>query len=505
MTSSGSSLTLFLTNESETIALGEDLALALKAGDCLALSGDLGAGKSTLARALLRAMADDPSLEVPSPTFTLVQNYELRIPVAHFDLYRLGDSSELDELGFDEALSQGICLVEWPEQALSALPADRIQLSIEHEGDGRRVRIDAPAAQHNRIARVLAIRAFLDAHGCQGASRRFLTGDASMRAYETVTTSDGLTKILMDWPKQPDGPPVLDGKPYPKVAHIAEDAYPFVAIADYLRAHALAAPEIFAADYQQGLLLIEDLGRDGVLDATGQPIAERYRQSVACLAHLHALKTPGRLAVGTNHTHEIPDFDRTAMMMEARLLLDWHLPWKRGGVPATDQERENYHAIWSDLIDQLDEAEKNLLLRDFHSPNIIWRGEKTGLQKIGLIDFQDAMIGPTAYDLVSIVQDARVTVSRELMDQLIADYLALRHAQGPFDEARFRKSWAIMSAQRACKLNGLWVRLMVRDKKPGYIKHMPRTLWHLQVAFEHEALAPLREWCDKVGIGQPES
>ena len=192
------------------------------------------------------------------------------------------------------------------------------------------------------------------------------------------------------------------------------------------------------------------------------------------------------------------------MKMEARLLLDWYLPWKRGGQPGAD-EREEYLSIWDGLIAELGSAEKNLLLRDFHSPNIIWRSQASGVHQVGLIDFQDAMIGPTAYDLVSIVQDARVTVSRELMDQLIADYLALRHAQGPFDEARFRKSWAIMSAQRACKLNGLWVRLMVRDKKPGYIKHMPRTLWHLQVAFEHEALAPLREWCDKVGIGQPES
>lgn len=89
----------FLKDEAATIQLGEDLALALKVGDCLALSGDLGAGKSTLARAFLRAVADDDGLEVPSPTFTLVQSYDLRIPVAHFDLYRLADSSELDELG----------------------------------------------------------------------------------------------------------------------------------------------------------------------------------------------------------------------------------------------------------------------------------------------------------------------------------------------------------------------------------------------------------------------
>lgn len=112
------------------------------------------------------------------------------------------------------------------------------------------------------------------------------------------------------------------------------------------------------------------------------------------------------------------------------------------------------------------------------------------------------MIGPTAYDLASIVQDARVTIERPLHDRLMDDYLSLRRAQGNFDEAGFLKSWAIMSAQRNCKLAGLWVRLLQRDGKPGYLKHMPRTLSYLAIAFEHEALAPLRDWCAKAGIGE---
>ena len=241
MTETDTGISLFLADDAATTRLGEDLALALKAGDCLALSGDLGAGKSSLARALLRAVADDVELDVPSPTFTLVQSYELRIPVSHFDLYRLGDAGELAELGFDEALQTGICLVEWPEMAESELPKERIDLKLEHEGEGRRAIIAAPPRQMARIRRVLAIRAFLDANGYAGASRRFLTGDASLRAYESIYPRDGGSRvILMDWPPLPEGPPVLDGKPYPKVAHLAQNAYPFVAIADALqigRAH----------------------------------------------------------------------------------------------------------------------------------------------------------------------------------------------------------------------------------------------------------------------------
>jgi hypothetical protein len=500
MTGDESRISLFLADDAATARLGEDLALALKAGDCLALSGDLGAGKSSLARALLRAVADDADLDVPSPTFTLVQTYELRIPVSHFDLYRLGDPDELVELGFDEALQTGICLVEWPEMARGELPSERIDLRLEHEGGGRRATIAATARQLARIRRVLAIRSFLDAHGYAGAHRRFLTGDASLRAYESLYRADGGRRlILMDWPPLPEGPPVLDGKPYPKVAHLAWDAYPYVAIADILRKSGFAAPEIHAVDYDQGILIIEDLGTEGVLDGDGRPIAERYRAGVACLAHLHGLDIPQDIRVTPEHVHHIPDFDRTAMKMEARLLLDWHLPWTRGA-PATDSEREAYLAIWDGLIDEVASAEKNLLLRDFHSPNIIWRGHESGLQRIGIIDFQDAMIGPTAYDLASIVQDARVTIERPLHDRLMSDYLALRHAQGTFDEANFLRNWAIMSAQRNCKLAGLWVRLLQRDGKPGYLKHMPRTLSYLSVAFEHDALAPLRDWCVRTGI-----
>ncbi len=498
-------LTLILAGERDTIEFGEDLALALKPGDCVALSGDLGAGKSTFARALIRAMADDADLDVPSPTFTLVQSYEdLRIPVAHFDLYRLGDPSELDELGFDEALASGICLVEWPEMAGELLPSDRIVMKLEHEGTGRRVTITASAPALSRIRRVMAIRTFLTANGYAGASRRFLTGDASMRAYESVTTQAGETLVLMDWPKRPEGPPVLDGKPYPKVAHIAEDAYPFVAISQYLRGIGLTAPEVLHVDYDQGILLIENLGSKGVLDEDGRPVEDRYRESVVCLGYLHGHAMQQDLPILGGPIHHVPDFDPTAMKMEARLLLDWYLPWKRGEQPS-EEERQDYLAIWEGLIGELVSAEKNLLLRDFHSPNIIWQPQESGVRRIGLIDFQDAMIGPTAYDLASIVQDARVDIPKALADQMMIDYLTLRRSLGNFDEASFLKSWAIMAAQRCCKLGGLWVRLKERDGKPQYMQHMPRTLRHLSTALAHQALAPLRDWCARAGIELPES
>lgn len=498
-------ISIFVADEAEMIELGEDLALALKAGDCLALTGDLGAGKSTLARAFIRAMADDDALEVPSPTFTLVQQYDLRLPVAHFDLYRLSDPLELHELGLEEILEDGICLIEWPERAEGALPEGRVCLEMSFEGGGRRISVRGGVKSTDRIRRVLAIRAFLNTNGMRGARRRFLTGDASARAYEHIYAKGQPRRVLMDAPRHPNGPPIRDGRRYSEIVHLAEDVYPFVAVDLLLRRSGLAAPEILAADCEAGILLLEDLGTEGVLDASGQPIEERYEESVACLAQLHSQTFEREIVLPDGHVHRVPDFDRTAMKMEAELLIDWHLPWRRDDQAASDTERGDYLGVWDHLIDQLDAMEKALVLRDFHSPNIIWRPDAPGVGKVGLIDFQDAMIGPSAYDLASLLQDARVTIDESLADRLMRRYLSLRHGSQDFEEEAFVRAFHIVAAQRNCKLAGLWVRLMKRDGKPTYMRHMPRTLQYLATTLKHPALAPLRDWCERVGIEAVES
>jgi tRNA threonylcarbamoyl adenosine modification protein YjeE len=491
-----------LAGEADTMRLGEQLALTLKPGDCIALVGDLGAGKSTLARAFIRAMADDEELEVPSPTFTIVQSYNLRIPVHHLDLYRLSDVSELDELGLDEMLKDGICLIEWPDIAAQDLPRDsRLTLQLEHSGTGRIAQLEGPTRILDRLQRVLDIADFLGKAGHGTSKRRFLTGDASTRAYETILRQNGPNFILMDWPTPPKGAVIQDGKTYAEIAHIAQTPPAFIAIGNYLSGNGLSAPAIHAADIGKGLLLLEDLGREGVLDEAGNPTAERYLESVACLARLHALKTPGILPVDDSETYSIPGFDRAAMKVEVSLLIDWYLPWKRGSAASQD-ERDEYFAIWDDLIDQLAESETNLLLRDFHSPNIIWRDDRTGAGKVGIIDFQDAMIGPTAYDVASLVQDARVTIRPDLSNALLERYLVLRRQQdATFDETTFRDTFAIMATQRNCKLAGIWVRLMQRDGKPGYMRHMPRTMEYLKAVLKNDRLSALRDWLIKADIG----
>ncbi len=484
-------LRLTLPDEGATARLGADLAMVLRPGDVVALSGDLGAGKSTLARALIRALAEDDDLDVPSPTYTLVQPYETEPPLAHFDLYRLGSGEELDELGFKDAAEAGIVLVEWPERASEAVATATITVTLSITPEGGRLAVVAASPEAvKRVGRTLRIREFLTAAGLADAPRRRFFGDASSRRYETVFDG-GETLVLMDAPRQPDGPPIRDGLPYSQIAHLAEDVTPFVAIAAALKQAGYAAPAIHRSDLDHGLLLIEHLGGDHIVDAESRPIAQRYLEAVTCLADIHGVAWPSELAVPGGGVYAVPHYDRRAMMAEVELLIDWYLP-RFAGRPASDDERALFAESWNAVIDELEAAETSLVLRDFHSPNVIYRPGAEGIQKIGLIDFQDALIGPSAYDVASLAQDARVDVTAELEAALTAAYVAARRNEDPaFDAFGFERDYAIMATQRASKILGIFVRLLERDGKPQYLRHIPRLKGYLSRTLGHPSLSAL--------------
>ncbi len=492
------SRTIHLDDDAATARLGCDLAAAAKAGDVVALAGDLGAGKTTLARALIRALAGDPGLEVPSPTFTLVQTYnETRIAASHYDLYRLADTSELQELGFGED-ADVVTLVEWPERAAELLPAETIRVTLTHGGAGRDAAVAATGDAGARVERSLAIRDFLDQAGWGAAERRYLTGDASMRSYET-TRFGSETRVIMNAPAMPDGPPIRDGKPYSRIAHLAENVTAFVAIDGELRRQGFIAPEIYAADLDRGLLLIEHLGSQGFLDADGSPVAERYRAAAELLAAMHERDWQRNIELAPGRGYRIPDYDRDAMMIELDLLASWYAPHAMGG-PLTEVDARGFVTDWSAVLDRLAGAETSLVLRDFHSPNIIWREDRTGTDRLGLIDFQDALIGPCAYDVASLAQDARVTISPQLEERIIDAYASARAQTGPFDRESFMAAYSIMAAQRNSKILGIFVRLNERDGKPAYLKHLPRIRDYVARSLAHPALEPVREFYHKAGI-----
>jgi N-acetylmuramate 1-kinase len=493
-----STFSLALANENATANLMADLALLIGAGDVITLSGDLGAGKTAAARALIRYLAGDPGIEVPSPTFTLAQSYELPpFPLVHADLYRINDATELEEIGLSPLPEGVMALIEWPERAQNALPPDRIDIALSHRpalgSTARAAEITGFGKAAAQVARLAMLRQFLTGAGYVEEKRQRMAGDASTRSYARLLRGDR-SVILMNSPRRPDGPAIYDGKPYSAAVHLAEDVKPFVAIANGLRERGLSAPAIHHADLDAGFLITEDFGREGFVEGDPpRPIVGRYEAATDLLAALHREPLPEILPLAPQITYAIPRFDVDAMLVEIGLMLEWYLP-DRHAEP-TDNLRAEFVTQWRDLLARTAAAQPTWVLRDFHSPNLIWLDERSGICKVGVIDFQDAVLGPAAYDLVSLLQDARLDVPEQLELALLTRYIKARHAtDGAFDPAGFAETYAIMSAQRNTRLLGTFARLNRRDGKPQYLRHQPRIWTYLTRSLAHPVLSGIRGW-----------
>jgi tRNA threonylcarbamoyl adenosine modification protein YjeE len=487
-----------LGNETATANLMADLALLIGPGDVITLSGDLGAGKTAAARALIRYLASDDTVEVPSPTFTLAQSYDLpAFPLVHADLYRINDAAELEEIGLSPLPEGAVALIEWPERAPSALPHDRIDIALNHRpalgSTARAAEISGYGKGAAQVARLKALRQFLADTGFADAKRQRMPGDASIRSYARLIRDDGVV-ILMNSPRRPDGPATYDGNTYSAAVHLAEDVKPFVAIDNGLRARGLSAPSIHHADLDAGFLITEDFGSEGFIEGDPpRPIAERYETAVDVLVALHRESLPEVLPLAPQIAYAIPTFDIDAMLVEIGLMLEWYLP-VRGAEPASDMRAE-FVTAWRGLLGKAAAMPQTWVMRDFHSPNLIWLGERSGISKVGIIDFQDAVLGPAAYDLVSLLQDARIDVPEQLELALLTRYIKARHAaDDSFDPAGFAEIYAIMSAQRNTRLLGTFARLNRRDGKPQYLRHQPRIWTYLSRSLAHPVLSGLREW-----------
>ena len=503
-TNSGASFTVTLPNEQATARFATDIGNALEAGDLVTLSGDLGAGKTTFARALIRYLAGDEAIEVPSPTFTLIQTYELpRFALAHVDLYRLSGAAELAELGFDDLPEGTVVLMEWPDRAAGLLPPDRLDITFtlmpELGPEGRNARFTGYGTFAARAERIALIRSFLRDCGCGEALRRRMQGDASTRIFERLT-QNGRSMVLMNAPRRPDGPPVRDGKPYSAIAHLAEDIVPYVALSAGLREFQLSAPEVFNADLEHGLIVMEDLGEDRIVAGDPPaPIEDRYAAAVDLLAWLHSQKLPRNLPITPGRDYLLPRYGFEGFLIEAELLLDWYLV--RFGSNPTDAVRKTFAALWREALVPAVDAPSTWVLRDYHSPNLLWLAGRDDIARIGLLDFQDALIGPAAYDVASLLQDARVDVPEKMEVTLLSHYVRARQdvgiragADSEFDTASFTLVYATLAAQRATKILGIFARLDQRDGKPLYLRHMPRLWNYLQRSLAHPALASLKAW-----------
>ena len=305
--------------------------------------------------------------------------------------------------------------------------------------------------------------AFLAAHGWQGAEIRPLAGDASFRRYFRIHGPDGGTAVLMDAPP----------------AH--EDVGPFLTVAGHLLDRGFSPPRPLAIDREKGLLLLEDFGDDRVGPLLQrEPERERgiYETAVDILGRIASQPAPADLA----------PYDEEAMRREVALFVEWYVPALGMRV-----DEQGYFQAWRETWGEILTIVQNnpvLVLRDYHADNLMALPDPDDL---GLLDFQDALAGHPAYDLVSLLQDARRDVATELEEAMIARYVEAARVADP---DRFRAHYEILGAQRNSKILGIFTRLWKRDGKPHYLPLQPRVWSYVERNLVHPALAPVRAWFD---------
>jgi aminoglycoside/choline kinase family phosphotransferase len=302
----------------------------------------------------------------------------------------------------------------------------------------------------------------------------------------------------MDSPKQPDGPPVRDGLPYSRIAHLAEDVRAFLAVGLTLQKTGFSVPEFYAANIEQGLLLIEDLG-DAVFGsevARGRDQSRLWRAGTEALVALRRYPPPADIML-EDGAYRVPPMDHGAMRIETELLLDWYWPAVHGA-PCPEAVRAQFNTIWDAIFERLDKEPKGWVLRDYHSPNLIDLPDRPAPRNVGIIDFQDALVGSHAYDLVSLLQDARLDVPAALEAELLEHYIArVKGEDSTFYEAGFRFAYAALGCQRNTKILGIFARLAKRDGKRAYLAHIPRIWGYLARGLTHGELAPLAAWYER--------
>ena len=315
------------------------------------------------------------------------------------------------------------------------------------------------------------IDSFLSAHGWDGARRNPLSGDASFRRYERLTL--GRRKAMLM-----DAPPAR------------ENVDAWVAVARHLKSLGFSAPDILAKDKKNGFLIIEDLGDETFtrLLETADDATEAglYSLAVDVLVELHAIAAEGALPTW------LEDYDDDKLLEEALLLTDWTWPAIFGTAPA-DDVREAYGDAWLQSFAVLSRQPRTLVLRDYHVDNLMVLNGRQGIARCGLLDFQDAVRGPAAYDLMSLLEDARRDIPPDLCQAMLGRYYA---AFPDLDRKAFAAAFAVLAAQRHAKVIGIFTRLCIRDGKPQYLGHIPRVWRLLEAALENPELSPVAQWFD---------
>ncbi|MBY8977042.1 phosphotransferase [Rhodobacteraceae bacterium NNCM2] len=324
------------------------------------------------------------------------------------------------------------------------------------------------------MSRSAELNRFLLASGFDPGDLTAFTGDASNRRYFRLL---GSRLVVMDSPPEK-----------------GEDVRPFIGVTEWLRAAGFSAPRIHAMDVEHGFLVLEDLGDDlfrRICEAEPGSEKDLYANAVDLLAALRSVEVPAELAAGDGKL-PIANYDEAVLLREADLLTEWYLPAVSGTSPDPSLTEE-YRNLVARMTRPVAEAREVVVLRDYHAENLLWLPGRTGTSRTGLLDYQDALVGHPAYDLVSLLEDARRDTSEALREAMIARYLA-QTGDAPGD---FRLAYCVLGAQRNLKIIGIFSRLCLRDGKSRYPDLIPRVWAHLMRDLAHPELAEMRRWVER--------
>lgn len=337
-----------------------------------------------------------------------------------------------------------------------------------------------------------SVEDFLKTAGWGGAAVTPLAGDASSRSYFRAKLGDK-GAVLMSAPPgaetaacppaaSPDERRVLG---YNACARLAgPNLNAFVSVADTLRSAGLSAPEVYAADADKGLALIEDLGDDLFARVVGENSEQAlYENAVDVLLHLHRAQP----APPQSDAYHMLAYDHLALLAEAELLIEWYWKLKKGDAPGAEISAE-YADLFTSLLRELSPPSV-IVLRDYHAENLLWLPHRETIARVGVIDFQDGLIGSPAYDLVSLLEDARRDV-----DPALAEAMIDRYVSAGIDRESFFAEYAILAAQRNAKILGVFARLAERDGKRRYLDLLPRVEAHFRRDLARPAAAPLKRF-----------
>ena len=313
---------------------------------------------------------------------------------------------------------------------------------------------------------------FLKQSSFAGAKMTALSADMSFRRYYRLS---GATRpaLLMDAP-----PP-------------REDLRPFIKVARHLHELGLSAPALYDRDVEQGFLILEDFGEDTYtrLLAAGGNERALYELAIDTLCELH--RQPRAVDI------DLPSYDVDTLLREALLLPEWYLPWLRKC--AVDEDFcHSFREAWRELLSRLPKIPRQLVLRDFHVDNLVHLPGRTGVAACGLLDFQDALLGPAAYDVMSLLEDARRDIPAALAQQMLQRYRRAM-AMNDHDFDNFMIWYRVLAAQRHCKVLGIFVCFQQRQGNAMHLKHLPRVRRLLYSHLHREELAPLARWLEQAG------